>query len=344
MKLAIKISLLFLVAIGITAAIWFFLKKGPEPEVEEMALTSFEEYIEQRVEDEVEDQDFEPASQAYYSIVDEIATEAFATRNGSSTTLNHNAERRCRRMAFDAFAPIFNSHAESYFQRSVWDENYIDSLRTMAQGLLNDTILRPTSNIKRKLEATVTTVNDYHDAWRVARSASSCTTLDALHNITNKARQYQRAPLSNNTALMAALRDAASEARTSLSNYIIGRCNHLAANYYTYASYEAFTQEFQRVTNLVSAFKNEFGQNSLGQASSTLRTADTNAMNYFMGRRNNSGSNNSGSNNNGLNNRSNGGNNNRGYRLETDGQGNNGGNNNRGNNRQGNNRQERREY
>lgn len=335
MKLAVKIALLFLVAIGITAAIWFFLKKSPEPEVEEMALTSFEEYIEQRVNDEVKDQDFDAASRAYISIVDEIATEAFATRTGSSTTLNRNAERRCRRTAFRAFAPIFNEHARSYFQKSVWDENYIDSLRTMAQSLLSDSMLNPGDNIRQKLTATVTTVNDYHDAWRVARSANSCTTLDAVHEVTNKARQYQRDPLSNNNALMAALRDAATQARNSLSSYITGRCNHLAANYYSYASYEAFTQEYQRVANLVSAYKNEFGQNSLGQASTTLRNADTNAMNYFMGRRNNNATNN----NSNLNNRGNG--NNRGYRLETDG-----GQNNRGNNNsnRGNNRQERREY
>lgn len=333
MKIFIKIALLVLVAGGIAAAIYFFTKKGPDTgQVDELSLTPFEEYIEQRVSNEIEEKDFTPATQAYNSIRDEIATEAFATRSDGSRTLSRSAERRCRRNAFSAYAPIFTDHASSYFRRSEWQENYVDSLRTMARGMLSDTALHIGSNLSQKLNAIVTTVNDYHEAWRTARSANQCTTIEAAREVARKANSFRRDPLNNNTALMAALRDAPTQAKNSLSNYIVGRCNHLAANYRTYSSYEDFTQEYRRVSNLVTAFKNEYGQNSLAQASSTLRTADTNAMDYFMGRNGNNGNGNAGNGNRG---------NNRGYRLETDGQQNNrsGSGNNRGNNRQ-----ERREY
>ena len=322
MKLAIKITLIVLVVAGIAAAVYFFMKPGPVAgEVEGMELTPFEEYITNRVESEIEDHDYDAASQAYVSIVGDIVTEAFATDGNGRRTLSRSSEHRCRREAFNAYAPIFNDYAQSCFRRSEWNENEIDSLRTTARALLADSALESGSTIQRNLQATVTTVNNYHEAWGIVRSANSCTTIDAVNNVTNKAREFQQNdPLRNNTALRTALADAPTKAKNSLTNYITGRCNHLAANYYSYSSYESFTTEYQRLSNLITAYKQRYGTNTLGRETSTLMQADTDAMNYFMGRRNNYNNNNSS----------------RGYRLETDG-----GRSTRGS---GNTRSERREY
>lgn len=293
MKLAIKITLLVLVAGGIAAALFFLTKKTTGgDDIDELTLTPFVEYIEERIADEVEDNPYDDATVAYNDILEEIATEAFATQADGHRSLSPSSERHCRKEAFKAYVDIFTDHADTYFRRSEWEEAYIDSLRGTAQAMLADSMLQPiAANARRNLTNLVTTVNDYHEAWRIARSATACTTIEAAREVKRKAGTFQHAPLSNNTALMAALRDAENQAKTSLSNHIMGRCNHLAANYYTYSSYEAFTQEYTRVSNLVTSYKNEYGQNTLPQAASTLRRADQAALNYFSGQRSNSGRN-----------------------------------------------------
>ncbi|MBQ9356188.1 MAG: hypothetical protein IJT98_02715 [Prevotella sp.] len=332
MKLAIKITLLVLVAGGIAAALFFLTKKtSGGDDIDELTLTPFVEYIEQRIAEEVEDNDYEPATEAYNDILEEIATEAFATQADGSRTLSRASEKHCRKEAFKAYVDIFTDHANSYFRQSEWVETYIDSLKGTAEAMLADSMLQPiATNARRNLTAVVTTVTDYHEAWRIARSATECTTIEAAREVKRKAATYQRAPLSNNTALMAALSDAENQAKTSLSNYIMGRCNHLAANYYTYASYEAFTQEYTRVSNLASAYKNEFGQNTLPQASTTLRRADQAALDYFSGRRSNAGRNSGGNNGSGNSGRNNGSGNGRsesggGYHIGNGGSGGSGG-------------------
>jgi hypothetical protein len=353
MKLAIKITLLVLVAGGIAAALFFLTKKTTGgDDIDELTLTPFVEYIEERIADEVEENDYEPATVAYNDILEEIATEAFATQADGSRSLSRSSERHCRKAAFSAYVGIFTDHADTYFRRSEWEETYIDSLRGTAQAMLADSMLQPIGNtIRRNLTNLVTTVNDYHEAWRIARSASECTTIEAAREVKRKAASFQHAPLSNNTALMAALRDAENQAKTSLSNYIMGRCNHLATNYHTYSSYESFTQEYTRVSNLATAYKNEFGQNTLPQAASTLRRADQAALNYFSGQGSNAGRNsggnsgrnsggNSGNNGSGSERRESGGG---GYHIGGGNNGGSGGSGSGGSGRSGNNRSERTE-
>lgn len=348
MKLAIKITLLVLVAGGIATALFFLTKKTTGGEnIDELTLTPFVEYIEERIANEVEENDYEPATTAYNDILEEIATEAFATQTDGSRSLSRSAERHCRKEAFGAYVGIFTDHADTYFRRAEWEETYIDSLRRTAQAMLADTMLQPiASTARRNLTNLVSTVNDYHEAWRIARSATECTTIEAAREVKRKAATYQHAPLSNNTALMAALRDAENQAKTSLANHIMGRCNHLAANYSSYASYEAFTQEYTRVSNLATAYKNEYGQNTLPQAASTLRRADQAALNYFSSQNSNAGRSSGGNSG-----RSRGGNNgtgserreNGGYHIGDGGNSGSGSSGNNGSGRSGSNRSERTE-
>lgn len=285
MKLAIKIFLLVLVVAGIGTAAYFMFRPMKESgdELEMHKVTKFEKHIQERVEDEITDKDFDEATEGYQSILDEIDTEAAVLLDDDEENLSAKEERNCRKEAFFAYAPIFTNHAQSYFRKASWDEDYIDSLQHMAQRLLATDIAESGTDVDGKLKSTIETVNDYHEAWRLVNSAGGCSSLSAVDNAISRSNAFrQRSPLSNNTDLVTALTAVPEKAKDAYAGYIIRRCENIAANYYNYDSYVAFYTALDGANKLINEFTNKYGQEyRFSNAKAKLANADRNALNAY---------------------------------------------------------------
>ena len=229
MKLAIKILLIAAVvgAIAWLAATQFSSADDDTPP-ETPEITRFEKHIQQRVEDELEDRDYDEATKAYASILDEISTEAAITieHDGEEEpSISYEEEENCRREAFYAYAPIFTDHAEAYFQRAVWDEGYISQLRTKARDLQHTGIAEERSSVARQLATTISTVDDYYAAWQVVNQAKSCSPLSSVKTVSSSARDYQREPLTNCERLRTALQQVPTDAKNAYTTVLRNRCN-----------------------------------------------------------------------------------------------------------------------
>ena len=285
MKLAIKIFLLVLVVAGIGTVAYFMfrpMKEGGE-ELEMHEVTKFEKHIQERVEEEIFDKEFEEATEGYQSILDEIDTEAAVMLDDGEENLSETEERNCRKEAFFAYAPIFTKHAQRYFRKATWDENYIDSLQHMAQQLLATGIAESGTDVDGQLKNTIETVNDYHEAWKLVNSVSSCSSLSAVDNAISRSNAFrQRSPLSNNTDLVTALASVPEKAKDSYAEYIIRRCNNVANNYNNYDSYVAFYTALDGTNKLINEFTNKYGQEyRFSNAKAKLANADRNALNAY---------------------------------------------------------------
>ena len=285
MKLAIKIFLLVLVVAGIGTAAYFMFRPmkdiGEGTEIHE--VTKFEKHIQERVEDEIADKDFDEATEGYQSILDEIDTEASVILDDDEENLSATEERNCRKEAFFAYAPIFTKHARRYFRNATWDETYIDSLQHMARQLLATDIAESGTDVDGQLKSTIETVNDYHEAWRLVNSAGGCTSTAAVDNAISRANSYrQRSPLNNNTDLVAALAAVPEKAKDAYAGYIIRRCENIAANYYNYDSYVAFYTALDGANKLINEFTSKYGQDyRFSNAKAKLANADRNALNAY---------------------------------------------------------------
>ena len=215
----IKISLIFVVLIGIIATIVFFIKPPGKTVEERIAATPFEKEIENKVLASIKGQDYDAATTAFYNILDTIVTEASIVNSDGSKQLTKDEVKNCKECAFDAYLPIFNQYQSKYFERSSWTEKELNALKSRAQNLLDMKIAEGMD--KSMLDNVVANVNDYFAAWKVINNAKSCSSIAAAQRINEQAESYQRQPLTNNASLQSGLSDAFYDAKVSLANHII---------------------------------------------------------------------------------------------------------------------------
>lgn len=282
MKSTIKVALIVLVIGAIGIAGYYFLSSIGAPPPPPPDITKFEHHIQQRVKEEIEERDFAEATTSYLSILDEIQTEAAITLENGEKILSGREEKKCRKEAFYAYAPILVEYATSYFRKTEWNENTIDSLKDYAKDLLAANIAETSTNIEQQLNSTIKIVNDYYEAKNVIAGSNNCKSLHTVDNLISRARNLRQVPLTNNTAIANGLAQVPEKAKRSFVDFVVRRCNNVATNYRAYSSYSDFYRECETMSNMIEGYREKYGQNNLlKDALDVLSIADSKALDYY---------------------------------------------------------------
>jgi hypothetical protein len=279
----IKITLITIVAAGILSAIMYFLTGISKPSGDAViASTDFEKHIKERVDKEITNKEYDEATKGFETINGDIETEKSITTADGHSNLSGEEEAKCRKMVFYAYAPIFTQYTSSYFNNSYWNESKINQLKASALKLLNAGIAEGGTEVCNKLNATISTVNDYYGAKRVIYSASHCASSAAVESVRIRAQQFRRAPLNNNTGLMSGLNSAYSNAKSSYARHVISCCSHVAKSYTNYGSYPSFYAALNNANRMIEEYTNKYGgSGQFNSVKNQLLNADQKAMEYF---------------------------------------------------------------
>ena len=279
MNKTIKIALISIVIVGLISIIIYFINGTGTPQGGPIATTSFEKYIENKVNNSIKGKDYAEASQSFDDIIGEIQTEASIINSDGNKQLTESEVQNCKKIAFYAYAPVFDDFQSTYCNKSSWSDGELSALKSRAQSLLSMNIAE--DDVKQSINKVITNVNDYHAAGSVVKSARGCSSVAAVNAIKSKVAQYNRIPLTNNASLKAGLNSAYSDAKSALANNINAYCRKVAQGYKSYGSYERFYAAEDAALAKISEYVNAFGGGSFGDARSMLSQADENAMDYY---------------------------------------------------------------
>ena len=279
MNKIIKIILISLVIIGIASVAFYFYNGTDTPKEQVIATTSFEKEIENQVKSQIQGNDYPQASKAFHDIMSTIKTEASIENVDGKKQLTTNEVANCQKIAFYAYAPIFNRYQKSYFSQPSWTDSELNALKAQAQELLSMNIAEGAA--KHGIAQVIDNVNDYNAAWAVVRSAHSCYSVAAVKSIKSKVAQYNRAPLTNNASLRAGLNSAYTDAKSSLASNINANCRKVAQNYRAYGNYDNYFAAEEAALNQINEYVNAFGGGSFSDAKNALAQADNDALNYY---------------------------------------------------------------
>lgn len=282
MKKGIKITLIAIVAIGIIATIAIFTSNITSGPNDKIVVGDFKNHIQERVDNEIKGKEFHAAQAGYQSIMAEINTEASIILGNGLRNLSVEDEKACKQAAFYEYAPIFADYGTNYFTRSSWDESTINTLKSEATELLGMSIAEAKTDVDKDLKAIINNVNDYYAAWKVANSASRCTSVSTIPSYKSQASKYLHSPLTNNASLSSALKNVEQQAKNSVVRIIAGSCNSVAHNYAHYGSYTAFYSAYNNALSRINDYKSKYGMPAaLSQAKSNMDSADEKALNYY---------------------------------------------------------------
>ena len=279
MNKIIKIILISLVIIGIASVAFYFYNGTDTPKEQVIATTSFEKEIENQVKSQIQGNDYPQASKAFHDIMSTIKTEASIENVDGKKQLTTNEVANCQKIAFYAYAPIFNRYQKSYFSQPSWTDSELNALKAQAQELLSMNIAEGAA--KHGIAQVIDNVNDYNAAWAVVRSAHSCYSVAEVKSIKSKVTQYNRAPLTNNASLRAGLNSAYTDAKSSLASNINAYCRKVAQNYRAYGNYDNYLAAEEAALNRINEYVNAFGGGSFGNAKNALAQGDNDAINYY---------------------------------------------------------------
>ena len=279
MNKTIKIALISIVIVGLISIIIYFINGTGTPQGGPIATTSFEKYIENKVNNSIKGKDYAEASQSFDDIIGEIQTEASIVNSDGNKQLTESEVQNCKKIVFYAYAPVFDDFQRAYFNKSSWSDGELYALKSRANSLLSMNIAE--ENAKQSISEVITTINDYHVAWSVVKSARVCSSVAAAKAIQSKVAQYNHAPLTNNASLRAGLNSAYSDAKSSLASNINAYCRKVAQGYKSYGSFERFYSAEEAALAKIHEYVNAFGGGSFGDAINMLSQADENAMDYY---------------------------------------------------------------
>lgn len=282
MKQSIKIGLIVFTAIAIVGLLFYFTKKIDNAEIERIEPQSFVKYIEHRVNEEVRDKPFEQASLAFYELIGEINTESFVWLNDSVKALSASNIDKCRRQAFYAYAPIFISHGNAYFNKQSWMTQEADAIRDEANLLLGFNIVERGTQVKNDLDQLVKNVKEYHEALAVVKKAPQCGTIDEVNKSISNAKKYKHEPLTNNRKLQADLKEVPTVAKDALVSKLISRSSSLISRKCSYRDYTQWYEAYKNMVGEIEAYESAFGKTQrLTSEKTRLEQADEVALNCY---------------------------------------------------------------
>lgn len=283
MKGFIKIGLIALAAIIVGVLIFVFIGVIATPPPSNITPKDFTATVENRIRQEITGKPFSETRTAFDDLNGYIATEAFVTLSSGEKALSESEAQHCRQLVFDAYAPIFVEHGNSYFQRSSWSENDITIISTEAQRL-TDLNLAEEPDIRSSLSNFIQYTKDYTEAKKIIRGASSVKSVSSAQSYISKAKNLNKAPLSNNTELKQGLEGVASAAKNGLARYLQNKADDLLDRAYnnahpnyveTQAQWNNWYDEYIKTRDEIVAYRNAFGSNNtLEQAKNDLSAAE----------------------------------------------------------------------
>ena len=102
MNKTIKIALISIVIVGLISIIIYFINGTGTPQGGPIATTSFEKYIENKVNNSIKGKDYDEASQSFDDIIGEIQTEASIVNSDGNKQLTESEVQNCKTIAFYA--------------------------------------------------------------------------------------------------------------------------------------------------------------------------------------------------------------------------------------------------
>lgn len=279
---AIKIALIAFVIIVIVVIALFFLYDVSDSGKDVISPRTLVSKIEERVNNEIAGKDYAEATKGYDLVIDEIQTESFVTLSNGDRYVSIEDETKCRHKAFDVYCKIFIDYAKKFFSQNSWNENTLPSIKEKAQQLLNSQLAEKGTEYDSDLKYCVNVVNDYFAAWKIVRKADKCTSISSVENIKKTASNYMHAPLTNNSSLNSGLSQAFNNAKSSYAHYINKYCDKVANSNKSYGSYDRFLSDYNKASELIKRYKDNYGGESLFKNSeSKLYNADQEAMRYY---------------------------------------------------------------
>ena len=282
MKQSLKIGIIVFAAIAIVGLLFYFTKKIDNAQVEKIVPQSFVKYIEQRADKEVKDKPFDEAKASFYQLIGEINTESFVWLNDTTKALTDESLRKCKRIAFYAYAPIFAAQGIGYFNQQSWTIKDADAFRDEANALLAYGIAESGTQVKSDLDQIVKNVKEYHEALGVVSGASQCGSVDAVNKAISNAKKYRHDPLTNNKKLLADLTDVPSVAKEALANKIAARADAIIAKKCNYADYPQWFDAKEQAVNAIEEYEKAFGKvTKLSNERTKLEQADEEALDCY---------------------------------------------------------------
>lgn len=245
-----KIAILIVAVIVIVVAVIHFSSNVNETENKQVATTDFEKYIAKEVNEKVKNRYYEDAKESWQNIRNEIQTEYGILLANGEPNLSRKEAAACYKMNNDAYVPIFIYEAKSYFRSSSWDRSQLNEFKKEAAQLLNVSNNNDLANI-------ISWVNGYYDLSRAIRSANYCRSVAMVENISNKAKQYDGWPYTNNDELNAGRRSMVATAKTACKRNIVAYCRSIVNKYYS--SYAEWKQKYNHASDMIYRYKDKYG-------------------------------------------------------------------------------------
>ena len=279
---AFKIILIAIVVIGIAFFAFYYAKILGENDTAPIAVTSFEKSIQNMTDTKVKGKDFASAQSGFQSIMQEIDTEASIVLADGKRNLKDSEVEKAKKILFYEYAPIFTEYGINYFERDFWDESTLNSIRKEALTLQNMKLIESGTRMLRDLNKIVSTIDDYFEAWRIAKSASRCTSVLDISKLKDNARKYNYRPLVNNSELASALNSIESTAKESVIQHIVNHCNSIASGFRNYRDYIGWTAAYNSACTDIDEYKSAYGYpQELKDVRSLLDDTDSEALAYY---------------------------------------------------------------
>lgn len=282
---AFKIILIAIVIIGITCFAFYYAKILGDNDTAPIAVTSFEKSIQNMTDTKVKGKDFASAQNGFQSIMQEIDTEASVVLADGKKNLKDEEVNNARKIVFYEYAPIFIEYGIAYFKKSKWDESSLNSMRKEALTLQNMKMIESGTNMSSDLNKIVSTIDDYFEAWRIAKSATRCVSVLDIAKLKNNAKNFNHRPLTNDLYLASALNSVESEAKESVIRFIVHHSNSVASGFRNYNDYVGWTAAYNSACADIDEYKAAYGYpQELKDVRSLLDNTDNEALAYYSAR------------------------------------------------------------
>ena len=279
MKNGIKIAIIAFVAIILVVVIVFSIKDLSGGSDRPIAVTPFEKTVENRVEKEIEGKDYLSAGKAFTSIMNYINTETSIKLADGSSSVNPEEAAKAKEIVFSAYAPMVVARGNELFARPAWVSSEISAVASEAAVLAkaggDPTLTGELNNI-------VNTAQAYKEALGVVASAKSCSSISNISTLIAKADNFKRAPLTNNTSLMASLNQVGPTAKAAVVSSLYSRAASLSKKATSYGSWNSFLNNYNSVSDALDSYINAYGVTSkISEAYSLINSAYNRADSYY---------------------------------------------------------------
>ena len=265
-----------LITIAAIVVIVILKRDDITPPPGDVAVPGFISQVSVAVNSRIVGANFSQAATAFDSIMSSVQTEMFTER------ISAEQAGTCRKEAFYAFFPIFDSYQQQYFKRRTWSQKEVAEIEQRCKNLQSFNIA--TQGAAQTLNNVLKVIADYNGALALISHAKICNSPAAALNIKSKVANYKHAPLTNNASLMGDLNNSFSIAKASVARNISAKVQQLSGDYFRYINYADFFKDKTNIENRIDEYVKAFGSDSQAQSwKNTIKVADNDALRFYSG-------------------------------------------------------------